>query len=70
MELPNSLGGLQNLKTLDLQMCVIQSLSTSSRKLSNLEVLNLAYCSELVELPNLFGGLENLNHLDLGQSRI
>ncbi|KAG0619371.1 hypothetical protein M758_4G134900 [Ceratodon purpureus] len=55
---------------LDLGSSGIQTLSESVQNASNLEVLNLRYCSELSSLPHSFGMLKRLRDINLAKSGI
>lgn len=57
--LPDFSGVSERFKTGIWEGCGIICLPKLFGKLSNLEVLNLSYCSEVVMLPESFGGLRN-----------
>ncbi|KAG0568956.1 hypothetical protein KC19_6G054900 [Ceratodon purpureus] len=49
---------------------MIEILPSSFGGLSNLEVLNLWCCENLILLPDSFGSLRNLRTLTLGRTKI
>ena len=64
--LPEWIGELKSLQTLDLRGCSqIANLPKSIGKLSNLETLDLSFCSSLAALPKDIGHLRNLHTLKL-----
>ncbi|URD82143.1 resistance protein [Musa troglodytarum] len=64
--LPESIGELVNLVTLDLCFFVrLSSLPDSIGRLQNLQILKLTFCIELEALPESIGELVNLVTLDL-----
>ena len=64
--LPEWIGELKSLQTLDLHGCSqITTLPKSIGKLSNLETLDLSSCSSLSALPKDIGHLRNLHTLKL-----
>ena len=64
--LPESLGGLGSLQTLDLTCCLgLSSLPESLSGLGLLQALNLQNCSELSSFPKSLGGLGLLQTLNL-----
>ncbi|KAG0628651.1 hypothetical protein M758_1G043000 [Ceratodon purpureus] len=69
-QLPNSFGGLQNLRDLNLAWSGIQSLLKAFGELNNLEVLNMRGCLELNSLPHSFGSLNKLRDINLQGSLI
>ncbi len=66
-ELPESIGGLVNLKSLNLSGSSLVKLPASIGGLVNLKTLNLSG-SSLVELPASIGGLAALTELDLSST--
>ncbi|KAG0589755.1 hypothetical protein KC19_1G045400 [Ceratodon purpureus] len=69
-QLPNSFGGLQNLRDLNLAWSGIQSLLKAFGELNNLEVLNMRGCLDLNSLPHSFGSLNKLRDINLQGSLI
>jgi hypothetical protein len=69
LEIPDSIGTLQNLKELYLYQNQISSLPESFGNLQNLERL-LLYRNQLSSLPESFGNLQNLKELFLYQNQI
>jgi len=64
-EIPDGLGKLNKLKSIDIQHGSIEKLPSDIIKLENLESLNLLW-SNINELPTNFQNLKNLNYLHLG----
>ena len=63
---PEMLGDLKELSTLDLSFCQnLVSVPSSIGNLTKLTLLNLRECSSLVSLPESIGNLTNLTSLDL-----
>jgi len=70
IELPNEIGDLAMLKTLNLSTSRIRSIPPSIRNLRNLKELDLACTNYLFELPEELGELASLETLDLLQSSV
>ncbi|QCD85728.1 internalin A [Vigna unguiculata] len=64
-EVPDTIGELIHLRSLDLSFSLIGILPDSISSLSNLQVLKLNYCSNLTELPSTLYELTNLRRLEL-----
>ncbi|KAJ0794687.1 putative leucine-rich repeat domain superfamily [Helianthus annuus] len=69
-KLPENLGDLKSLKTLDLTSTKIRDIPPSICKLKHLKYLDLSYCSELEKLPENLGDLESLKTLVLTSTKI
>jgi len=67
--LPESIGRLTNLRTLDLGNAGLYSLPKSIGRLTNLQELFL-WDNKLTSLPKSIGNLKNLNELDLGYNKL
>jgi len=68
--LPDTLGGLASLTTLNLRDCErLQAMPASLGRLKALNALNMPSCKELKELPSSIGRLEALTLLDLSFCR-
>jgi len=70
LELPEEIGDLTSLITLNLQHSGITSLPPSIGRLQNLEELNLCDTNNLLRLPEEIGDLASLNRLLLRRSGI
>ena len=68
-ELPESIGQLTKLQSLDISKNQLSELSESIGQLTQLQRLEL-YDNQLTSLPKLFEKLINLHHLDLYQNKI
>ena len=64
-EVPDTIGDLIHLRSLDLSGSLIEILPDSISSLSNLQVLKLNHCSHLTELPSTLYELTNLRRLEL-----
>ncbi|QCD95232.1 disease resistance protein RPM1 [Vigna unguiculata] len=69
-ELPDSLGDLKHLHSLDLSYTIIQKLPDSTCLLYNLLVLKLNYCSSLTELPSNLHKLTKLRCLEFEKTKV
>jgi len=69
-ELPDSLGDLKHLHSLDLSDTIIQKLPDSTCLLYNLLVLKLNYCSSLTELPSNLHKLTKLRCLEFEKTKV
>ena len=63
-EVPNSIGDLRHLHSLDLSCTMIQKLPDSICLLYNLLILKLSFCGQLKELPSNFHKLTKLRCLE------
>lgn len=68
-KLPESIGNLFNLKTLNINNNTIRELPDSFSNLTNLESLNY-FGNGIRELPNSIGNLSKLKRLDIGLNKI
>lgn len=68
-ELPDIIGSLINLKTLDLAFTTITELSAAIGSLTNLKALRLT-CTKITKLPASIVSLTNLKVLDLSCTKI
>jgi len=64
-ELPDSIGNLEHLRSLDLSGTDIKRLNENICLLSHLKILKLNYCEDLEELPSNLHLLTNLCRLEL-----
>lgn len=67
--LPQSIGMLTSLKSLDLEFNSLQSLPETIGNLQSLQSLNLRY-NNLTNLPGSFTNLKNLRNLDLAHNNL
>ena len=67
--LPDEMGYLKNLTTLNIPFIKITSLPNTIGKLKNLKILDAKFC-KLKKLPESIGKLENLENLNLGYNKI
>jgi hypothetical protein len=70
LTLPEGIGNLTSLRTLDLHYSNIRSLPSSIGQLQKLEDLGLSYTKNLLTLPEEIGNLINLKTLRLNKSNI
>jgi len=64
-ELPDSIGNLEHLRSLNLSGTAIKKLTEKICSLSQLQILKLNYCKDLEELPSNLHLLTNLCCLEL-----
>ncbi|WVZ03495.1 hypothetical protein V8G54_024301 [Vigna mungo] len=69
-EVPECVGNLKHLRSLDLSYTVIEKLPDSISLLYKLQILLLNYCENLKELPSCLHQLHNLRRLDLEGSGV
>lgn len=67
--LPDNIGDMTALKSLDIENCGIEELPDSICDLEKLETLNLSGCP-LSRLPDNIGNLKNLKRLDISDTNI
>lgn len=67
--LPEEIGDLKNLTTLNIPSIKISTLPNTIGKLKKLTTLKASFC-ELISLPESIGDLEKLEYLDLGYNKI
>ncbi|CAJ1977963.1 unnamed protein product [Sphenostylis stenocarpa] len=65
LEVPDTIGDLIHLRSLNLSRTAIKNLPHSRCSLYNLETLRLNYCLNLKEMPSDLHKLTNLHHLEL-----
>ena len=68
--LPNWVGHLARLESLDLDRCYIDGCPDSMGGMRALETLRLIYNPKLTELPDGLGELEHLAEIDLSECRL
>lgn len=68
-ELPDEIGGLQHLQTLDISRNRISHLPFTINRLTQLRLLDAGY-NHISTLPTAFAGLANLQRLGLGSNRL
>jgi len=69
-EVPDSIGNLEHLRSLDLSRTAIRKLSEKICSLSLLQILKLKKCMDLEELPSNLYLLTNLCRLELKYTRV
>ncbi|QCD95237.1 disease resistance protein RPM1 [Vigna unguiculata] len=69
-EVPNSVGDLKNLCSIDLSYTHIQKLPDSICLLYNLLIMKMNFCSFLEELPSNFHKLTKLNCLEFKDTKV
>ena len=69
-ELPDSIGNLEYLRSLDLSHTPIERLNENLCLLSHLQILKLNYCTRLEKLPSNFHLLTNLCRLELMLTKV
>lgn len=67
--LPDEIGDLKNLTTINIPSIKISKLPNAIGKLKNLKILKASFC-ELIKLPESIGDIEKLEYLDLGFNKI
>ena len=69
-ELPNSVGNLEHLRSLDLSRTAINRVTEKICLLSHLQILKLNYCRDLWELPSNLHLLTNLCRLEFKKTNV
>ncbi|XP_027910642.1 putative disease resistance protein At3g14460 [Vigna unguiculata] len=69
-ELPDSVGILEHLRSLDLSRTYIKKLSESICSLSHLQILKLNYCMDLEELPSNLHLITTLCRLEFTSTKV
>ncbi|XP_047158840.1 putative disease resistance RPP13-like protein 1 [Vigna umbellata] len=69
-EVPDCVGNLKYLRSLDLSRTAIKKLSESICSLSRLQILKLNYCGDLVELPSNLNSLTSLCRLEFIETKV
>ncbi|XP_027908788.1 putative disease resistance RPP13-like protein 1 [Vigna unguiculata] len=69
-EVPDSIGNLEYLRSLDLSNTTIKKLTEKICSLSHLQILKLNYCTKLEELPSNLHLLTNLCRLEFMKTKV